>query len=246
MTTDNQLTANRENAARSTGPRSEAGKSRSSRNALKHGLSADQVVMFDEDPAVFDALRSDLFDHFQPADPVAAHLVEHVAACIWRIRRVPEIEAGIYTYLRYLRERDKADKRLSFMALQAHTDGDQNRTTRNEEAYKAAIEARKSADAKLLENEPLKGGLFVEAERSLTSLVRIAGAIESSMYRAIRELERIKAERRTATNDNAVIDVEADEGAHPDGQTPSSRAETNNGAMDSQHTQPSRMDTMAS
>ncbi len=62
-----------------------------------------------------------------------------------------------------------------------------------------------------MDDEPLMGGMFAEAERSLTSLVRIAGAIESSMYRAIRELERIKAERPTATNGNAVIDVEADE-----------------------------------
>jgi hypothetical protein len=181
--------------------------------------------MFDEDPAIFEALRSDLFDHFRPADPVATHLVEHVAACIWRLRRVPEIEAGIYMYLRFMRERDKADKRLSFLALQAYTDGEQIGTSRNEEAYKAAIEARKSANAKLLENEPLKGGLFIEAERSLMSLVRIAGAIESSMYRAIRELERIKAERPTATNDNAVIDIDAEEGAHTNGQAASNRAE---------------------
>ena len=71
MATDKQITANRQNAAKSTGPQSQSGKSRASRNALKHGLSAEQVVMFDEDPAVFDALRSDLFEHFQPADPVA-------------------------------------------------------------------------------------------------------------------------------------------------------------------------------
>ena len=39
MTTPRQITANRGNAGRSTGPRSMAGKSRSGRNAAKHGLS---------------------------------------------------------------------------------------------------------------------------------------------------------------------------------------------------------------
>jgi hypothetical protein len=49
MAPDRQIAANRENAKRSTGPRSEAGKARSARNALKHGLSAEHVVMLGED-----------------------------------------------------------------------------------------------------------------------------------------------------------------------------------------------------
>ena len=40
MTSTLQLKSNRANAQQSTGPRSEAGKARSARNAVKHGLSA--------------------------------------------------------------------------------------------------------------------------------------------------------------------------------------------------------------
>ena len=39
MTTQRQFAANRRNAKRSTGPRTTAGKQKSSRNALRHGLS---------------------------------------------------------------------------------------------------------------------------------------------------------------------------------------------------------------
>jgi hypothetical protein len=39
MTSPNKITANRKNAGRSTGPRTDRGKSRASRNALKHGLT---------------------------------------------------------------------------------------------------------------------------------------------------------------------------------------------------------------
>ena len=39
MATEKQIRANRENAKRSTGPKSLAGRLRSSRNALRHGLS---------------------------------------------------------------------------------------------------------------------------------------------------------------------------------------------------------------
>lgn len=40
MTTDRQLAANRHNGRKSSGPRSVAGRSRASRNALRHGLAA--------------------------------------------------------------------------------------------------------------------------------------------------------------------------------------------------------------
>ena len=53
MTSEKQAAANRRNAAKSTGPQTESGKARSSGNALKHGLSAEQVVIFGEDPAAF-------------------------------------------------------------------------------------------------------------------------------------------------------------------------------------------------
>ena len=44
MATAKQVAANRRNAQRSTGPRTAAGKSASSRNALRHGLSLPQEM----------------------------------------------------------------------------------------------------------------------------------------------------------------------------------------------------------
>jgi hypothetical protein len=44
MASEKQIAANRRNAQRSTGPRTAAGKSISSRNALRHGLSRPQEL----------------------------------------------------------------------------------------------------------------------------------------------------------------------------------------------------------
>ena len=54
MATEKQKKANRENAKKSTGPRTEEGKARSSQNGIKHGLLARDAVMADEDPAEYD------------------------------------------------------------------------------------------------------------------------------------------------------------------------------------------------
>src|SRR5262245_37328668 len=87
--------ANRINAQRSSGPRTELGKSRSKMNALKHGLSAKKIVIGDEDPKEFEALRAALERDWQPEMAFESELVEQLAGLFWRIRRVPAIEAAI-------------------------------------------------------------------------------------------------------------------------------------------------------
>ena len=54
MTTESQILANRRNALASTGPRTPEGKSISSGNATKHGLSAGFRVLTNENQEEFD------------------------------------------------------------------------------------------------------------------------------------------------------------------------------------------------
>jgi hypothetical protein len=71
-----------------TGPRTAAGKQRSSLNALKHGLTSRRVVLPYENQAEFDALLKDLLEESQPVGALECELVHDIAAALWRLRRV--------------------------------------------------------------------------------------------------------------------------------------------------------------
>lgn len=95
MASEKQLQANRANAKKSTGPKTEIGKSRSRRNAWKHGLTAESIIIAGEDGSEFEQLRAALMEGHQPASALEAELVERLAAILWRLRRVPFFEAAI-------------------------------------------------------------------------------------------------------------------------------------------------------
>ena len=79
MTSYRQIEANRRNALRSTGPRTDAGKQVSRRNAVRHGLTAETVIGALEDAEdynAFDPPVSDLsFDPRQSLDKRIVRLV---------------------------------------------------------------------------------------------------------------------------------------------------------------------------
>ena len=88
-----KLEANRHNAQRSTGPRTEQGKKWSRRNAIKHGiLSSALLIDTREDKAAFEKLRGALNIHYQPLSVVEELLVEDIANCWWRLRRALHFE----------------------------------------------------------------------------------------------------------------------------------------------------------
>jgi hypothetical protein len=96
MATRKQIEANKVNAKKSTGPKSQAGKHRSRLNSRKHGLTATLLVIGDEDPAEFEALRDELMAQYDPQTPSGCELVEYLASLFWRLRRVPFYEAAVF------------------------------------------------------------------------------------------------------------------------------------------------------
>ncbi len=89
-----RVTANRANSQHSTGPRTEAGKQRSSQNALKHGLTAASPVLPTEDRAAYDQHCRKFFDQYKPANATESQLVQELVDTSWRLNRIPLLEAG--------------------------------------------------------------------------------------------------------------------------------------------------------
>jgi len=95
MASKKQLQANRTNARKSTGPKSQGGKARSRLNSRKHGLTAETLIIVGECAGDFDQLRAELMDEHDPQSALEAELVERLAGILWRLRRVPFFEAAI-------------------------------------------------------------------------------------------------------------------------------------------------------
>jgi hypothetical protein len=85
-----RLAANRRNALRSTGPKTEEGKQRSRANALKHGLCASVVVA--EDAKIVQQRASDWFDALKPQNEYQSWLVDEIAIISLRIDRCERME----------------------------------------------------------------------------------------------------------------------------------------------------------
>jgi hypothetical protein len=79
MATPAQIAANRTNAQKSTGPRTDEGKLRASQNALRHGLCAGAPLMNDEKDEEVQELLTALREEHQPAGPTEEILVYKIA-----------------------------------------------------------------------------------------------------------------------------------------------------------------------
>ena len=91
-TSQRKVDANRRNAARSTGPRTAQGKTWSRLNALKHGILASQTVIAAvegrAERKLFEQTVEALAQDFQPVGTYEQLLVQEIAACFWRKRRL--------------------------------------------------------------------------------------------------------------------------------------------------------------
>lgn len=111
--------ANRQNAQKSTGPRTSRGKSYSRRNALTHGLFAMDLYISTisewEDPDEYRNLLKRLTRNYQPVGTAEELEVQRIALCWWKLSRAWRYEnAAIAGDL--IRQQTRLNRRDKFSA----------------------------------------------------------------------------------------------------------------------------------
>jgi hypothetical protein len=99
MSSQKQIEANRRNALKSTGPKSEEGKAQSRMNALRHGLTAEQAVLPHEDENDYEKLREGMLESYAPENSAEQAIVEELANAYWRLLRMHRVENQYWDHL---------------------------------------------------------------------------------------------------------------------------------------------------
>lgn len=204
MATELQRRANRANALKSTGPKTEAGKTVVRLNALRHGLLAAAPVMVGEDSGEYAALCDRLNDELSPVGVLEEQIVLRMAGALWRLRRLSHIEAGLLTGNVAAEYAQAADQQAAGYTHVESNDFFENLSFQtivvdDEEAHRIAQQAAEDARAVLLADAALLGASYrsdAAGADALTKLCRYEATLERSLYRASEELQRLQEARR--------------------------------------------------
>jgi hypothetical protein len=186
--TERKAESNRRNSRKSTGPKTARGKARSRLNALKHGVLASQAVITTVegklDRKAFEEMVDGFARDFAPVGTFEQVLVEQIAACVWRQRRLLMFEN---------RARVQARDNRTFREMNEPPRGVQPRYL---------IEEDRVEGPEVLEVAGL--GLDPPSERDTMRLIRYENSITRSLRNALAQLKARQQARRAAEGEAAI------------------------------------------
>jgi hypothetical protein len=203
MTSEKQAQANRRNALKSTGPKTPEGKAAVRLNANKHGLRSQEVLLPGEDEETLKELDENLRAELQPLGELENLLVDGIIAAHWRLRRLRRVEAGIFAWELYgeLAERAQQEAHTyEWSVLDALGSPEQ---ITDEQKHQKALSRAQEMKAKQDAETATLGRTFIrdaDKANAFSKLSRYETAIWRSLYKALHELQRLQAARRTEGN----------------------------------------------
>jgi hypothetical protein len=180
MASEAQVLANRRNAEKSTGPRTEEGKAASAQNAVKHGLLARQDVISSEDHEEFDLHRGEMLGELAAVGPVETMLAERIVSLSWRLKRAERIGNEAFDYLF---AKDTSGPAVKLPRLMSAGDP----TTSDPTLVLGRTVVRDFSN-----------------ERVMDRLLMYERRIESSLYKSMAELQKLKLLRQLETEEKPV------------------------------------------
>jgi len=181
MTTEKQIVANRRNALKSTGPRTPKGKTIVSQNALTHGLLADRILIYDENPDEFKIFYQSILRDLAPVGTMEILLAERIIVFFWRLKRAGRMESAI----------------IDDLCVDQNTDDHLAVPARTANLYFAAMHPLASDFDYSLPTP--KSSLFGRMARQdftgsnlITRLLRYEGEMDRGLHKTILELQKLQ------------------------------------------------------
>ncbi len=174
MSTEAQIKANRKNAQKSTGPRTEEGKEAASQNATKHGFCSCKNVIRSESQDEYNLFHDEMIADLSPAGAMEEMLVERIISLSWRLKRTEVYQNAVIE---------------SFMDFVLNADF---------RSYRSIQDQAKNGDMSLLLGMSIRNGFG--NSKILEQLLAYEKRIESSLYKAaaeLRKLQKLRRERET-------------------------------------------------
>ena len=205
MATRKQIKANRRNARKSTGPRTETGKAASSANALSHGLTAaETVVLPEEEPEDFERLRQGVIADLAPAGALQEALAQRIAVLLWRLDRVARLEAELFIHGEFALDRASLDsagwsaaaarlaaEQMGPEAVEAHEERQKRKIHLEACMYAEAPSARVLVERK-------------ESARAYDQLARHEATLQRALDRTLAAFHRLREAAAEAASADAV------------------------------------------
>ncbi len=167
MPTQKQIEANRQNASKSTGPKTPEGKAIAAQNSIKHGMYTDQIIINGESQDEFELHRDRLFEQFKPEDPLEEIYVGRIVTHSWLLKRSIRFQTAVINSLQY------SHKNSPVRHLDAILKPKKDNSPPPPDLELGDVTVKDFANAKVLDN-----------------LIKHERRIENSLYKAILEMQR--------------------------------------------------------
>lgn len=171
-----EQTAEPTKPGRSTGPRTPAGKAKSSMNRLTHGLRSDKTILRDEDPAEWEATVQAWLDIYQPQDRKEDELVNEIVHAHWQLKRarkrLEEVEFNLpgnawnwteenqKLFANFTRYKTTAER--SFNRWYKEMEGHRGRQFREDQIREKARVAAAAVDLQWLNEQEIKANEYLK------------------------------------------------------------------------------------
>lgn len=181
-----QQQANRQNSAKSTGRRTQEGKARSRSNALKHGLTAETILLPGEELADVEQISESLTLYYQPSTTWEEQLIGQAASLMLRLKRVPSFEGALFHWVEQQdRMKDRGSPVFCEMELLDFSEADAASTA---ELNDRVVES---------DTEPQMGRTFAALldQNLLSKLTRYETSLHGRLSSTLRKLDDFRARR---------------------------------------------------